>query len=150
MDPALLAAGVIAALTPYAKKAAEEFAGEVGKAVFEKTKSLMGWIKTKLGGDPTAAEVVKRFEDQPDRYGPLLEDVLRERLEANPGLADELSRLVEDLKKTGPAVSVVFKMKQAEEAVGLRVKKMTRGQAHVNLEIEEGRKITGADIEELG
>ncbi|HTG45092.1 MAG TPA: hypothetical protein VK633_11235 [Verrucomicrobiae bacterium] len=150
MDPAILTASVVAALIPYAQKAAEEFAGEIGKAVFEKTKSLMGWIKSKLANDLPASDVIKRFEDHPEKYAPFLEDVLREHLEAEPGLADELGRLVEDIKKTGPTVKVVLTMKKAEEVVGLRVKKLKRGRADVNLDIEEGKKITGADIEEFG
>jgi hypothetical protein len=150
MDPTILAASVVAALTPYAKKATEEFAGEIGKAVFEKTKSLMGWIKAKFAHDPSMVDVVKRFEDDPDKYSPFLQDVLQERLQAEPSMADELGRLVEEIKKTGPTVGVVVKMKKAEDVVGLRVKTMKRGKADVNIDIEEGKNIRGAEIDELG
>jgi hypothetical protein len=40
MDPLALANGLIALFTPMLNKASEEFAGQAGKAVFEKARAL--------------------------------------------------------------------------------------------------------------
>jgi hypothetical protein len=148
MEPAVLTAGAIAVLVPYVKKAAEEFAGEVGKSVFEKTKALWSWVKGKFTA-PVEAEVVKRFEEDPERYRPFLEDLLVSRLEKSPELTSEFAHLIQEIKAAGPAVNIVINMNKAEEVLGLRLKQMTKGKVDVRLNIGEGKKITGAEIDQI-
>ena len=65
MDPATIAASVAALLTPYLKKAGEEFAGEAGKFVQEKARLLWQKLRAKLDGKPPAKEVLDSFEKDP-------------------------------------------------------------------------------------
>jgi hypothetical protein len=39
-------------------------------------------------------ENLKRFEEKPERYKPVLEDILQEKLSENKDLVTELSRLL--------------------------------------------------------
>ena len=150
MEPLTLAASALAVLTPYVKKAAEEFTGETGKAIAEKAGSLLAKLKSWWTGDEAATDTITRYEENPARYEPYLEDVLKEKLLNDPQLRSELAELLREIKEAGPDLRIVQRMKKAEEVVGLKAKNMTGGTASVQQVIEEGKKITGMDIDKIG
>jgi hypothetical protein len=141
MEPVTIAAATIALLSPYTKKSAEAFAGEAGKAIYAKTTDLVAWIKKKL--TPEGTSTFSRFEKDPDRYAPFLEDVLKEQLEKDPEFTKELEKITSAIKAAGPSVSVVIKMKEAEDVTGIRLREHKHGHASANIEIEKGKKVVG-------
>lgn len=150
MDPVSIAASVIALLTPFAKKALEEFAGKAGEVVYEKAKSLFEKLRVKLGGDALARGTLERFEKDPGTWGGPLEQVVSEKLLEDPNLTKELSELIQEIEATGPDVSVVIKMKEAKDVVGVEADEMTRGKVRVTQDIEKGERIVGVKVRRLG
>jgi len=70
---------------------------QVGEEVAEETKGVVSRVWTKLKGVFTSDEekaALTSFEKRPDAAAPLLQDLLREKLAADPGLAEEFDRLV--------------------------------------------------------
>jgi vacuolar-type H+-ATPase subunit I/STV1 len=142
-----LAANAIAVLTPYVKSGAEKFASEIGKDAAEKAKNLLNTLKTRFSGDKIAEWNLDHFEKEPDKYKSTLEDVLKEKLDKDKSLVDELNKLLKDM---GPTLKVVQKMKEAEEVTGLEAQEMSEGTAEVAQEFDQGKKITGMKFGSIG
>jgi hypothetical protein len=149
MDPSTLTAAAVALLVPYAKKAAESFAGEVGKAVFEKTTALWDWIKSRFTKGEPSSDVFQRFEKAPEKYQPYLEDLLTEQLATDSAFSSELDRRIREIKAMAPTLKVVQEMEKAEKVTGARIKELTRGNVEVNQKIKDAKDVTGADIEKM-
>lgn len=84
---------------------------------------------------------------KPERYQPVLEDILNEKLAQDKDFADELAHL---LKEMGPTLEIVQKMKEAEDVTGLEAEDMSRSKAKVRQDIEKAEKVTGAKIDRIG
>jgi hypothetical protein len=160
MDPATIAASVVALLVPYLKKATEEFAGEAGKfageagkgaALFvqEKAKALCERLRSKFASDTPAVETFNRFASDPDAHKGEMETQLASKLIDDKPLQDELAAALAEVKRAAPQIRVVQKMKEAEAVVGLRAKRMTRGTAEVTQEIEKAKNTTGIEFDEI-
>jgi hypothetical protein len=149
VDPvtATLAANVVAVLAPYVAVGAQEFARNVGKEAYEKAKTMLAALRTKWSGDKEAEDALSRFEEKPERYAPVLEDVLREKLAEDKELAAVLSTLLNEM---GPSLEVVQKMEEGRRVMGLEAEEMTGGRATVNQEIGTGEDVTGARIRRIG
>lgn len=151
MDPAAIAAGAVALLAPYFKKAAEAFAGEAGKYVQEKAKGLWQKLRSRLDGDPPAKEVLDRFEADPAAHQEALREKLTEKVSQDPSLSGELSSELSEIKRSAPYVRVVMEMKEAENLTAARVKKLKAGTVDASVKVD---KVTGsavgADIDEMG
>ena len=98
MEPVTIAAGVMTILLPLVKKGAEGFAGEAGKAVFEKTKNLLSLLKGKWGSDLYAKETLSRFEEEPEDFKPVVENLLKKKIsEDKPVLLSKgITRVIEN------------------------------------------------------
>lgn len=103
MDVTVLATTVVSQLlVPVLKagwdRAFDAAAEQAGEQVAEETRGLVRrvWdrLREALGGDPQQDAVLATFEQRPEAAAPLLEDLLSERLAADPGLARELEELV--------------------------------------------------------
>lgn len=149
MEPITIATSIITILMPLIKKGTEEFAGEAGKAVFEKAKHLFATLKAKMSKDSTAKEMLERFEQKPDVYQPAVVDKLKEKLTEDKALADELVGYLEDIKKSGPSVKVVIEMEKVENLVAAKIRKMSKGNLDVGIHGKEGKDITGVEIDEM-
>lgn len=149
MDPviATLAGSVIAVLTPYVKQSAEEFARFAGQAAYEKTKSLLESLKARWADDKEASETLERFQEKPERYQPVLNDILEEKLSKDQALASDIGR---QLKEMGPVLEIIQKIKEGENITGLEAGQVSGGKARVSQEIEKGKGVTGAKIDRLG
>lgn len=149
MDPVTtsLASGIIGVLMPYVKKGAEEFISSAGKDAYEKSKAILETIKRRWSGDKEASGTLGLFEEKPERYKSAVEDILREKLAQDTGLADELQKM---LKEMGPDFEIIQKMKIGEKVTGLEADEITKGKAKVTQEIEQAKDITGAKIKRIG
>jgi hypothetical protein len=139
MDPASIAAAAVALLTPFAKRAGEELVKTVGEVAVDKVKALLGWIKQQLSGDAAAAKDVSRFEANPEKFGPVLEDTLKEKMAQDPRFAAELKKLMDEV---GPLLVVNQKVKDATNVVGAEGE-LVSGKVSVNQEAERVASITG-------
>lgn len=149
MDPVIagLAANVVAVLAPYAALGAQEFAKSVGKEAYEKAKGMLAALRAKWTGDKEATDALTRFEEKPERYAPVLEDVLREKLAEDKELAAVLSTLLNEM---GPSLEVVQQMEEGRRIMGLETEEMAGGRATVRQDIGTGEDVTGARIRRIG
>jgi len=134
-------------LMPYVVKGAEEFAKLVGEAAYHKAKRLFETLKARFAGDPVASDSLTRFEQKPQTYQPLIEDILKERILQDKDFAAELARLVEDL---GPEITIVQHLRAAEDVVGIEAEEMKRGKVTLEQTMDEAKKVTGAKISKIG
>jgi hypothetical protein len=150
MDPittATLAAKVVAVLAPYAALGAEEFVRSAGKDAYEKAKTMLAALRAKWTRDEEATDALTRFEEKPERYAPVLEDVLNEKLAEDKELAAVLSTLLNEM---GPRLEVVQQMEQGRRIMGLETEEMAGGRAAVRQDIGTGEDVTGARIRRIG
>ena len=145
-----LAPAVISVLAPLVTKGAKALADSAGKVAAEKAESIMGALKKRWGGDAEASGTLKRYEENPERYEPMLEDILNEKLTADQDLAAQLSKLLEEM---GDSLTVVQNLSRVSgEATGLEAGDLGRGRkVRVEQSADEvSGKITGAKIDRIG
>jgi hypothetical protein len=149
MDPVTvtLAANVMTVLMPYAAMGAQEFVKSAGKEAYEKAKTLLGTLKARWAGDVEATDAVARFEEKPERYQPVLEGILEEKITQDKELAAELATLLEEM---GPSLEVVQRMEEGRRITGLEAQQMSGGRARVRQDIGRGEDVTGARIGRIG
>ena len=149
MDPvtATLAANVVAVLAPYVAVGAQEFARNIGKEAYEKAKGMLAALRAKWTGDQEATDALTRFEEKPERYAPVLEDVLNEKLAEDKELAAVLSTLLNEM---GPSLEVVQKMEEGRKVTGIEAEEMAGGTATVDQDIGRGEDVTGVKIRRNG
>jgi hypothetical protein len=97
MDPAAIALTVAGLL---AKKALEAAGAKAGEGAWAVLGRIAETVRTRFSGDQEVTETLARLEAKPTSPGRTAElaEVLQPRLEADPGLAAELTRLVEHAK----------------------------------------------------
>jgi hypothetical protein len=147
MDPATLAASVISILTPYVTKGAKELVETVGQAAYDHARKLLTTLKTRWSADPVAVDSLTRFEKKPEVHAPVLQEIVEERIAADPQLRDEVAQTVKDI---GPKLTILIKMAKGEDVTGLEAENVNRADVGVTLEIQEGKKVVGARIKNLG
>ncbi len=149
MDPVTgtLAASVVAVLAPYVAMGAQEFARNAGKEAYEKAKTMLATLKAKWTWDKEATDALARFEQKPERYAPVLEDVLREKLAEDKELAALMATVLNEM---GPSLEVVQKMEEGRRVTGLEAEEMIEGKARISQDIERGEDVTGARIRRIG
>ena len=108
---------------------------------------MLAALRAKWTGDEEATDALTRFEDKPERYAPVLEDVLREKLAEDKELAVVLSTLINEM---GPTLEVVQKMEEGRRVTALEAEEMTGGKTTVNQDIARGEDVTGAKIRRIG
>jgi hypothetical protein len=106
MDPATLA---LTAAALVAKKALEAASGEAGKTAWQALGRIAHTIRGWFAGDQEATETLDRLEAKPTSPARTAElaEVLQPRLEADPRLVAELTRLVEQAKVDPQTASFV-------------------------------------------
>lgn len=152
MDIASLAAAAVAALAPYVKDAVEDFAGKAGEVALDKAKALFQRLKDKFSGDGYMTGTLDRFEnaDEPEKYAPQLEEIVVEAANDDAQFASDLEKLVKEIEAVGPSLKVVQKMKEARDVIGLKAGEMRSGTADVTQEIDDGKNVTGVEIDKIG
>jgi len=149
LDPILigLATKVVGILTPYVAKSGEEFVKAAGQAAYEKSKSLLETLKKRLSEDKEATGALENFEQKPERYKTVLEDILNDKIARDKDFADELQKHLKDMR---PQVDIIMKMKVGENVVGIDADEMIGGKANINMDIEQAKDVTGARIRRIG
>jgi phage-related tail protein len=143
-----LATTVIGVLTPLVSKGVTQLANAAGDFAAKKAEEMLGRLRDHLNkkNDVVAADTLQRFEKEPEKYKPMMETVLQERLEQYPDLRKEIAALVNEM---GDSVNVVQKLGEVEgEAIGAEVK----GKGRVNVDQSADKvkgKIVGARVERL-
>ena len=149
MDPATLslAASVMTVLMPYVTTGAQSFVKSAGADAYQKVKSMVGTLRARWSGDEEATETLARFEEKPERYRPVMEDILKEKLSQDTELAEELATLLNEM---GPSLEIVQQMEEGRRVTGLEAEEMTEGKARVRQDIQRGEDVTGARIRRIG
>lgn len=142
-----LVASAVSVLAPYVAAGAKKAAEVAGVSIAGYTGKLLLRIKEWFSGDPEATAALENFEAKPDRYASLLQDILLEKANGDPLIAEELAALLEAM---GPRVEVFQKIKTlAGEATGLDISKWEKGaaSAYQDVEIvEDSGTLIGAKI----
>jgi len=94
MDISTLVPAVMALLAPFVAKGAEEFARTAGKAAAEKAGALLRTLRERWSKDDEAKDALTKFEQKPERYRPVVEDILTEAVKADPAFAQALSQIL--------------------------------------------------------
>ncbi|TKK70363.1 hypothetical protein FC093_06345 [Ilyomonas limi] len=150
MNFTLIAANLVTLLVPFAKKAMEEFSGEAGKAVFNKISSVFSKVKSFFSHDAVASDTLARFENEPDKYKPFLEDVLKEQLAKNPDFGKEISHLLKEIENDGPQLKIVQKMQKGDNVMGVEAEEIGKAGISVDQDIAEGKNVTGVKAGKIG
>nr|BFE65244.1 hypothetical protein GCM10020063_097700 [Dactylosporangium thailandense] len=150
MDIAIIATGAVTLLAPYVRKAAEEYAGAAGQAVWEATQRLYRRLRSALTPDPAAADAMARFERAPEAEQEAFVRVLAARLAADPDLADQVAESIAAAKRAGATVHVIQRVVEAERVVGAEVGRIRGDRSlRVDQQVERGKDVLGVRIDEL-
>jgi hypothetical protein len=140
-----IVASAVSILAPYVAAGGKKAAEVVGEGLAKQAGNLLGRIRSWFSGDEEATSTLAKFEEKPARYSTSIEDILREKIEADPAKLSELEQLVESM---GPRLEVLIKVKTlAGEVLGLDLAKWEKGMARAVAEVdtvEKGAKLTGA------
>jgi hypothetical protein len=142
-----IVASAVSVLAPYVAAGGKKAAEVVGEALADQTGKLLGRIRSWFSGDDEATSTLAKFEEKPARYAGSVEDILREKIEADPAKQAELQQLLETM---GPRIEVFMKVRSlAGEAIGLDLAKWEKGVARATAEVdtvEKGGKLTVTKI----
>ena len=94
MDISTLVPAVMALLAPFVAKGAEEFAKTAGKAAAEKASALLSTLRERWAKDDESRDALTKFEQKPERYRPVVEDILTEAVQTDPAFAQALSQVL--------------------------------------------------------
>jgi hypothetical protein len=94
MEPISLATAAVAALAPYLSKAGEGAAKKIGEEAVDAGGKLLAWVRAKLSGrGQEALDDLAAAPDSEDNQADLRKQ-LAKALEANPGLAEDLTGML--------------------------------------------------------
>lgn len=147
MDPATIVTGVLTVLMPYVAKGAKEFISMAGEVGYEKAKGLFEKLKAKWAGDKEVTSTLENFEAKPERYKPVLEDIMHEKLAKDPELAGELAKMLQEM---GPTLTIIQEMDEAKGVTGLAAGEVNSGNVNVTQKIKKAEDVTGAKIDRIG
>jgi len=108
---------------------------------------MLETLRSRLADDPEASTMMAHFEQNPNRYQPVMEEILKEKLSRDPSFLAELVSLVEHL---GPDLEVIQKVKFGRGVTGIDADEMATGHAKVHQEIDQAEDLTGMRIKRLG
>jgi hypothetical protein len=148
MDPVTLAAGAIALLAPYLAKAGAEFAGEAGKAAWSLAGRLLGRLRSAVQDKPPERQALEEFADGASGSAATAQAMLQGVIQDDPELAADVSHLLQEVKRLGPTLVVVQRIKEAEDVVGVEARRLRSGSVQVTQESEKAKNITGVRIED--
>ena len=144
----VLTTAVMGILMSLAKKSTDRFATEVAQEAFRKAKILFDKLKERWSGDREATASLIRFEENPELYRSVVEDILKEKISEDKSLVDELTTFLGKMKR--PELDVVLKMEEANKATGLEAEEILEGLVKVVVEIKKGENIHGVKVDTIG
>src|ERR1039457_4167690 len=102
MDPASIAASVVALLSPYLKETGEYFVGEAGKLIQDKAKTIWQKLRAKLDGDPSAKDLLDQSQKDPEANASAFKARVEAAVEADRPMAEEFSAGLAEIKAKAP------------------------------------------------
>lgn len=142
-----LAASVIALVTPYFVKGAEEFAKEAGGAAFETVKALAERLRQWWSGDPVAAAAGENLAKEPEEYASLLGQRLNTALAKDKNLAADLTKLT---SSAGPYADIVQNIQMAHGVTGAKIKSVIAGHLQITQTVSDGVNVIGLEADTFG
>ena len=110
-----------------------------------KVKDMWEKLRARVAGDPQAA-ALDRFERDPDGARTELEALVEKQAAADTALRDELAEALTEIKRQAPNVKVVQRVKEAEEAVALKARRLARGNVDVTQAVDKAKKMAAVEI----
>lgn len=149
VDITVLAAGAVALLSPFVRRATDEFAGEVGRKVWASTERLLARIRQVFCSNQEDAAVLARYEQEPDAAAGEFARVLEARLRRDRELRQAATDAIAEAKGASAQLRVTQRVIEAERVVGLRAKRLDPGR-HVQIEqwVDDGGEVLGAIIDD--
>lgn len=100
VDP-ITATLAVSLLSPFLVKAGEKFAEKVGEKLADKTGQIYDFLKESFAGDEYAGLTLLRLSEAPENEGrkTALENVIREKMEADDEFAKRLVGLINEAKQ---------------------------------------------------
>lgn len=147
MDPVTLGATVMSILMPYVAKKAEKFIDLAGKGAYEKAKNLLATLKARWAGDKEATDQLAYFEQNPERYQPIIEDILEKRLAQDKALAVELKQLINQM---GPSLSIIQEMDEAKKVIAIKARHLKRGNIRTVQKAKTAEDMIGGEFDTIG
>lgn len=129
MSVEIIAINVITIVTPLVKKGAEGATKSLGKTLFGQTNVLLRRLKSALNSYKEAENTIENFELNPGRYKVCLQEILVEELRENEELANELTRLIDEM---GPLIEVLKKIEKLAGKAALDIENKKRERFTVN------------------
>ena len=145
MNPTILAGHALAVLMPYVSKGVKQVLETAGEVAHEKLGKLLTTLKTRFSGDEEAAEVIEKFEEKPERYRPVVQDILEEKLKEDEAFASDVAQQVSDIR-----LHITQIMKEGKDVTGLALGEFLQGDVTVIQRIDKGEGVTGAKIDRIG
>ncbi len=145
MDPATLASSVLAALTPYLVKGAKQVLETAGEVAHKKLSDLLATLKAKFSGDKEAEEDLEKFEEKPERYRPVIEDILKEKLGEDEDFAAAVAGLVDAIR-----LEIVQIIKEGKDVTGLEVDELLKGNVSIIQKMDKAESVTGGKFKRIG
>lgn len=108
-------------------------------------KDMWEKLRARVAGDPQAA-ALDRFERDPDGARTELEALVEKQAAADTALRDELAEALTEIKRQAPNVKVVQRVKEAEEAVALKARRLARGNVDVTQAVDKAKKMAAVEI----
>src|SRR6185295_17379483 len=106
--------------------------------------------RARLDGDPLSKVVLDEFERDPEAHADNFRAKIEEKVAADKPLSEEIAADVTEIKRKAPYVRVVQHMKEAEDIVGVKAKRLKSGTVDVHQSVDKAKKVTGVDIDEIG
>lgn len=149
----VLVGSAMALLFPAAKRIAgktgEQFLADVSEDAYEKAGQFLSWLKERWAGNRKGERAIEDLEADPDdrTYQQALKVRLTEAAESDSAFKEELEK---HLAESGPAVNVFISLDEMEDVTGLKAKTVASGAVNVQIVGGKGKKIVGAEIDQLG
>jgi hypothetical protein len=149
MDPVTLAAAAVALLKPFLARSSDEFAGQAGNAAWRLAERLFDRLRGAATESRSARASLRDLQRAPER-SQAAEEAICHALERDPALAEEVGAIIAQVKKLGPTVVVTQRIKEAEDAVGVKAGRLRAGSVDVSQDVEKADRVTGAEFDEIG
>ena len=106
-DP-VTAVTTVSLLITFLTGAVQRAGEQSGEAAQGAIRALFGHVRDRFRGDDYAARALQRLEENPDneRRQAAVVDILAEKLEEDPGFADEVRKLLDDVREAGGPISI--------------------------------------------
>ncbi len=138
---------LMGALLKVVDKAGEGVLSAVEETAKEGATSLFAKVKAWFSADKSASDDLRKFEEEPDVYTPVVEARLVKKLTAEPAKQAEFASILGDL---GPQVEVFQTIAEAHGITGAKIEELMGGRVHVDQRVDHASDVVGVEIKRMG